>query len=123
VVPQCDGCYLYGGRGLPNRYAVCYQQGVQRLLVEIGCKDLVELWLREDRQRSMVAGILKQMKDLSSCSCFENFSFCLQNGLVSCNRAAHECAKVSLQLSTVWQQPPESVLRAIELDYNSLFSE
>lgn len=66
------------------------QQGMQRLLLEMDGKDLVELWLWEDNQRSMVAGILKQVKDLSSC--FESFSFLFAKW--SCNRVAHECAKL-----------------------------
>jgi hypothetical protein len=51
------------------------QHGVQRVILETDCLDLVNLWRKKESQRSVIDPILKQIEDLSLA--FHEFSFFL----------------------------------------------
>jgi hypothetical protein len=82
------------------------QHGVQRVILETDCLDLVNLWGKES-QRSVIDPILKQIEDLSLA--FHEFSFSYVNRV--CNKVAHVLAKQvsSTQCLEVWHVTPACV--------------
>jgi ribonuclease HI len=69
--------------------ALAKQHGVQRVLLETDCMDLVNLWKKKEMQRYVVDPILKEIEDLSLA--FHEFSFSYVNRV--CNKFAHVLAK------------------------------
>lgn len=63
--------------------------GVQQLVLETDCQELVKLWQEGSGQRSRIAPIIREAQDI--CSGFNRFVFSFISR--SCNRVAHTLAK------------------------------
>ena len=79
-------------------------RGVQRLILETDCQVLVNLWKHPSRHNSEVGPLLQKIDDLSRG--FVNFSFVFSSR--TCNKLAHECAKLVSRDRSVeeWLVPP-----------------
>lgn len=91
--------------------------GALRLQIETDCEVLAKLWLNRCFQRSHVAPILEEMRDLSS-----NFTeFVLMFAPRTCNRIAHLLAKQVLGESRVdeWHEAPSCINNLLADDCNS----
>jgi len=79
--------------------------GTQQLIVETDCQELVKLWQADVAQRSIIYPILQQMRDISLS--FSGFNLVYVSR--SCNRLAHEGAKLVLE----WHNEIPLALRGI----------
>jgi hypothetical protein len=81
--------------------------GVQKVMLETDCLELINLWFKRDTQRSIIDPLLKEIDAIRLA--FQEFSFCYINR--SCNKVAHILAK---QVSDthrleMWYVTPECV--------------
>jgi len=93
------------------------QVGAQRLWLETDSQELLKLWRAGDNQRSSIAPILGEIRELSSLFLDFKFSSISRN----CNRVAHSLAKQVTRESQVgwWQQTPTCVATLLVSDCNS----
>ncbi|CAD6260570.1 unnamed protein product [Miscanthus lutarioriparius] len=92
------------------------EKSVQRLQIETDSQELVRLWASGDFQRSFLAPILKEIRDVSSG--FLDFMLICTNR--ACNRVAHVLAKQvtdEIRLGE-WQSAPTCIQRLLTEDCN-----
>lgn len=65
------------------------ESGYQRVLLEIDCLELIQLWKEEEEQRSIAGSVLKEIEVLSLA--IQEFSFSYDSR--SCNKVAHCLAR------------------------------
>lgn len=90
---------------------------VTKLCLETDSLEVVSLWNSADYQRSAIGFILQEIKALSRG--FMDFSFVFLPR--SCNRVAHECARLVSreQTSEVWHlEPPAALRHLLDQDCN-----
>ena len=68
---------------------VVVDHGVQQVLLETDCLELVQLWKKKEMRRSIVGTVLKEIEALSLA--FQDFSF--SHISQSCNKVAHCLAR------------------------------
>ena len=91
-------------------------KGVRRLIVETDSQEFVKLWKEGANQRSQIASIIRETREISSS--FVEFSVMFTSR--SCNRVAHVLAK---QVSSdnrlgEWQLAPTCVDHLVTSDCN-----
>ena len=91
-------------------------KGVQRLILETDSQEFVKLWKEGANQRSQIASIIRETREISSS--FVEFSVMFTSR--SCNRVAHVLAK---QVSSdnklgEWQLAPTCVDHLVTSDCN-----
>ena len=92
------------------------QTGVQKLWLETDCKELVNLWNAGDNQRSTVAELLGEIRELSMG--FQDFKFSFISR--DCNRVAHVLAKqvTGDAPSGWWHEGPACIVNLMIADCN-----
>jgi hypothetical protein len=85
-------------------------RGYSRVVVEVDCLEIVNLWDSRAVSRAVIAPILQDIAGLSS----SFSSFVVQHVIRSSNTVAHICAKYActLELTSVWMEHPPSFLVA-----------
>jgi len=121
----CAKWYTYGLDALSMEAIACKDGmelartlGTHQLIVETDCQELVKLWQAESAQRSIIYPILQQMRDISLS--FSGFNLVYTSR--SCNRLAHESAKLVNPECVIveWRTEIPLALRGIiESDCNS----
>ena len=85
-------------------------RGFPKLVMETDSLEIVNLWNTEQNNRSVVAPILLEIRELASVF----MSFCIQHVSRAANQIAHLCAKSACTLSETssWMNSPPDFLVA-----------
>jgi hypothetical protein len=86
------------------REGVIFVKLCARVVFEVDCLEIVNLWDSRARSRAVVEPILQDIAKHSSLSS----SFAIQHVIRSSNAVAHICAKhgCTLELTSVWMELP-----------------
>ena len=87
------------------------QFGARRVWLESDCQQLIQLWQAGSNQRSTIATVLQEIRELSLVFLEFNFSFIPRN----CNKVAHSLAKrvTADTRAGLWTYAPAYVLDAL----------
>jgi len=90
-------------------------KGIRKLVVATDCLELVKLWELGDRQCSVISQTLADVRQRSRN--FEDFVLLFEGR--SCNRVAHQCAKLVSSSSLVeeWHCPPPVLRDLLDADW------
>jgi len=92
------------------------ERAVMKLMLETDNQELVSLWARGDNQRSCLAPILREIREISSC--FLDFNLIYAGPL--CNRIAHKLAQQATDDYRVveWQVVPTCIINLLAEECN-----
>jgi hypothetical protein len=83
-------------------------RGFSRVVMEVDCLEIVDLWDSRAGSRAVIAPILQEIEGLL----FSFISFRIQHVIRSSNTLAHLCAKhaCTLEITSCWMEQPPSFL-------------
>jgi hypothetical protein len=117
VVPPWLGCSDNGSLGMPGWRAIREGHGSAEapIHLEADSQELVKLWEAVTNQRSRIAPIIREIRELSMCFSAFNLMYTSR----SYNRVAHTLAKVSGDNRLgEWQSTPACVVHLLAVDCN-----
>jgi hypothetical protein len=90
-------------------------RGFSRVVMEVDCLEIVDLWDSRAGSRAVVAPILQEIEGLSS----SFSSFVIQHVIRTSNTLAHLCAKhaCTLETTSAWMElPPSFLVSSLQAD-------
>lgn len=108
-----DACSMEARACLDGlKFAACL--GLSKVAVETDCLQFVQLWMKRESQRSIIAGLLTEIQEV--CRASQEFSISYISR--SCNKIAHVLAKQvsSSHRTATWLETPSCVYDMIMVE-------